>query len=150
MCVRERECEREGYGGREKEGRRARERLRGRERETERGRGREGERNGEDERENEGGREREKEPARERASERKRERACVFACVCAGGQGTGGRSSCQGMHVAYMCIHVAYMWLTCAVRTCGRGGGLGSRPKKIYGKRLGDGVENLMSPTPRR
>ena len=27
-----------------------------------------------------------------------------------------------------------------------RGGGLGSRPKKIYGKRLGDGVEyHLMS-----
>ena len=33
----------------------------------------------------------------------------------------------------------------------GRGGGLGSRPKKMYGKRLGDGVEyHLMSPTPRR
>jgi len=32
-----------------------------------------------------------------------------------------------------------------------RGGGLGSRPKKMYGKRLGDGVEyHLMSPTPRR
>jgi len=32
-----------------------------------------------------------------------------------------------------------------------RGGGLGSRPKKIYGERLGDGVEyHLMSPTPRR
>jgi len=32
-----------------------------------------------------------------------------------------------------------------------RGGGLGSRPKKMYGERLGDGVEyHLMSPTPRR
>ena len=32
-----------------------------------------------------------------------------------------------------------------------RGGGLGSRPKKIYGERLGDGVEHhLMNPTPRR
>ena len=32
-----------------------------------------------------------------------------------------------------------------------RGGGRGSRPKKMYGKRLGDGVEyHLMSPTPRR
>ena len=31
-----------------------------------------------------------------------------------------------------------------------RDGGLGSRPKKMYGKRLGDGVEHhLMSPTPR-
>ena len=34
---------------------------------------------------------------------------------------------------------------------CMRGGGLGSRPKKMYGERLGDGVEyHLMSPTPRR
>jgi len=32
-----------------------------------------------------------------------------------------------------------------------RGGGLGSRPKKMYGERLGDGVEyHLMKPTPRR
>ena len=32
-----------------------------------------------------------------------------------------------------------------------RGGGLGSRPKKMYRERLGDGVEyHLMSPTPRR
>jgi len=32
-----------------------------------------------------------------------------------------------------------------------RGGGLGSRPKKMYGERLGYGVEyHLMKPTPRR
>ena len=32
-----------------------------------------------------------------------------------------------------------------------RGGGLGSRPKKMYGERLGDGVEyHLMKPTPCR
>jgi len=32
-----------------------------------------------------------------------------------------------------------------------RGEGLGSRPKKMYGERLGDGVEyHLMKPTPRR
>ena len=32
-----------------------------------------------------------------------------------------------------------------------RGGGLGSRPKKMNGERLGDGVEyHLMKPTPRR
>ena len=32
-----------------------------------------------------------------------------------------------------------------------RGGGLGSRPKKMYWEYLGDGVEyHLMSPTPRR
>jgi len=38
-------------------------------------------------------------------------------------------------------------------RDCGdmeRGGGLGSRPKKMYGERLRDGVEyHLMSPMPR-
>jgi len=33
----------------------------------------------------------------------------------------------------------------------GEVGGLGSRPKKMYGERLGDGVEyHLMSPMPRR
>jgi len=34
---------------------------------------------------------------------------------------------------------------------CTRGGGLGSRPKNMYGETLGDGVEyHLMKPTPRR
>ena len=38
--------------------------------------------------------------------------------------------------------------LSCGVE---RGGGLGSRPKNMYGERLGDGVEyHLMKPTPRR
>ena len=37
------------------------------------------------------------------------------------------------------------------VRCPMRGGGLGSRPKKMYGERLGDGVEyHSMKPTPRR
>jgi len=37
------------------------------------------------------------------------------------------------------------------IRVLLRGGGLGSRPKKMYGERLGDGVEyHLMKPTPRR
>ena len=45
------------------------------------------------------------------------------------------------------------MWAPCVphLHTCvfARGGGLGSRPKKMYGERLGDGVEyHLMSPTP--
>ena len=36
-------------------------------------------------------------------------------------------------------------------RLLGRGGGLGSRPKKWYGERLGDGVEyHSMKPEPRR
>ena len=39
-------------------------------------------------------------------------------------------------------------WILASAR---RGGALGSRPKKMYGERLGDGVEyHLMSPTPRR
>ena len=38
-----------------------------------------------------------------------------------------------------------------AINHPSRGEGLGSRPKKMYGERLGDGVEyHLMSPTPRR
>ena len=38
-----------------------------------------------------------------------------------------------------------------AVCALSRGGGLGSRPKKMYGERLGDGVEyHSMKPTPRR
>ena len=56
---------------------------------------------------------------------------CVFACIH-----TCMREYCSN---AYACVRV------------GRGGGLGSRPKKMYGERLGDGVEyHLMSPTPRR
>ena len=45
-------------------------------------------------------------------------------------------------------IHDSPMFLHTQRR---RGGGLGSRPKKMYGERLGDGVEyHLMSPTPHR
>jgi len=41
--------------------------------------------------------------------------------------------------------------LSAAFCPAARGGGLGSRPKKMYGERLGDGVEyHLMKPTPRR
>jgi len=40
---------------------------------------------------------------------------------------------------------------TIPVRLEARGGGRGSRPKKMYGERLGDGVEyHSMKPTPRR
>ena len=48
----------------------------------------------------------------------------------------------SGKYVADIC---------CGSLHATRGGGLGSRPKKMYGERLGDGVEyHLMSPTPRR
>ena len=51
---------------------------------------------------------------------------CVSMCVC-----------------MYACV------LICPLVCILRGGGLGSRPKKMYGERLGDGVEyHLMSPTP--
>jgi len=47
--------------------------------------------------------------------------------------------------LVYRCTYTPSFW------SLMRGGGLGSRPKKIYGERLGDGVEyHLMSPTPRR
>jgi len=66
-------------------------------------------------------------------------------------------------HVA-LCTHIWYDSFTCVMTRslthiwhdsliCAmtRGGGLGSRPKKMYGERLGDGVEyHLMSPTPNR
>ena len=49
----------------------------------------------------------------------------------------------------YLCVH--RMRERARHGTLQRGGGLGSRPKKMYGERLGDGVEyHLMSPTPRR
>jgi len=72
-------------------------------------------------------------------------------------------------HLPYISFHLRCSWVICQgslhekwlsarqpvtqwkVMECPRGGGLGSRPKKIYGERLGDGVEyHLMSPTPRR
>ena len=44
-----------------------------------------------------------------------------------------------------------YMHLKYIYHISRRGGGLGSRPKKMYGERLGDGVEyHFMKPTPRR
>ena len=50
----------------------------------------------------------------------------------------------------YICTYVCI----CAEGMKGetrRGGGLGSGPKKMYGERLGDGVEyHSMKPTPRR
>ena len=76
--------------------------------------------------------------------------------------------TCRLIHVG---ICVAWRWCICrcniytkssdmcrvswyctrASRIVPRGGGLGSRPKKMYGERLGDGVEyHLMKPTPRR
>jgi len=64
---------------------------------------------------------------------------CIYVCVC--------------IYVcAYIYIHV---YTPCSryliLAQPPRGGGLGSRPKKMYGERLGDGVEyHLMSPTPRR
>jgi len=46
---------------------------------------------------------------------------------------------------SYACVHALIM------RVFMRGGGLGSRPKNMYGETLGDGVEyHLMKPTPRR
>ena len=71
----------------------------------------------------------------------------------------------QPVCVAKCCSVLQYLALCCSVSECdkthskdsvlafrrglARGGGLGSRPKKMYGDRLGDGVEyHLMSPTP--
>ena len=52
------------------------------------------------------------------------------------------------LHSSSKCYNTHFFYIT---RTIMRGGGLGSRPKKMYGERLDDGVEyHLMSPTPRR
>ena len=48
----------------------------------------------------------------------------------------------------YIYIYIWHVVIICRVAL--RGGGLGSRPQKMYGERLGDGVEyHLMKPTPR-
>ena len=68
------------------------------------------------------------------------------------------------MYVSFVNIYrsLLSMYMGCMYRAVGycllqigwhgmRGGGLGSRPKKMYGERLGDGVEyHSMKPTPRR
>ena len=58
---------------------------------------------------------------------------------------------------ANICAHCGRDYTQCGrdYTQCGRcstrGGGLGSRPKKMYWEYLGDGVEyHLMSPTPNR
>jgi len=62
------------------------------------------------------------------------------------------------MSVSNSCLQDSRIWCHCGIACKDlfwimrlmRGGGLGSRPKKMYGQRLGDGVEyHLMSPTPR-
>jgi len=64
-------------------------------------------------------------------------RVCVLECV----------RMYEGVSVNVM-AHLARHIFICLVT---RGGGLGSRPKKMHGERLRDGVEyHLMSPTPRR
>jgi len=53
-------------------------------------------------------------------------------------------------HLQYNLTNI-YVYLYLCTLLTRRGGGLGSRPKKMYGERLGDGVEyHLMKPTPRR
>ena len=54
------------------------------------------------------------------------------------------------MHVTKLFVFY-YIGSCVHYHTTTRGGGLGSRPKNMYGERLGDGVEyHLMKPTPRR
>jgi len=68
---------------------------------------------------------------------------CVCVCVCV-----------YARVLVRVCVYVyVYSYVHCPSHLSQRvrGGGLGSRPKKMYGDRLGDGVEyHLMSPTPRR
>ena len=62
---------------------------------------------------------------------------CIFTFTWCHIYVTSCVTSCECENTSFMCA-------------ASRRGGLGSRPKKMYGKRLGDGVEyHLMSPTPR-
>ena len=64
----------------------------------------------------------------------------------------GGGAACSG-YLMYIPVVVSIFEAKhdCHQQVLASGGGLGSRPKKMYGERLGDGVEyHLMSPTPRR
>jgi len=55
------------------------------------------------------------------------------------------------LHFQINCTSAALCLPSCTGCLLERGGGLGSRPKKMYGGRLGDGVEyHSMKPTPRR
>ena len=81
---------------------------------------------------------------------RQRGRDLVRVCVC--------KYICIYFMYVYVCVCKIYLHLFSRIAssayqkwpTWSRGGGLGSRPKKMYGERLGDGVEyHLMSPTPR-
>jgi len=61
----------------------------------------------------------------------------------------------RGRERVWVCVRERVSVYMCArrggTRVWQRGGGLGSRPKKMYGERLGDGVEyHLMKPTPSR
>jgi len=91
-----------------------------------------------------------------RIKESGREYVCVYACievidtntrletsVRLGARETGReRGKERGQERESMCV--------CVCACVRRGGGLGSRPKKMYSERLGDGVEyHLMKPTPR-
>ena len=73
-------------------------------------------------------------------SSRKRSTTCDIVPRCDGScsEARGVGTACESVDKR----EYTHVW---------RGGGLGSRPKKMYGERLGDGVEyHSMSPTPRR
>ena len=135
--ARERERERERARKRGREGDRGREGERERERERERKTERETETEAKTERDSERERERERQRERKRERDVRSDGTCCFAMYCC---------LVLPMSAALQDTLVEY------VKTrWSRGGGLGSRPKKMYGERLGDGVEyHLMKPTPRR
>jgi len=81
---------------------------------------------------------------------------CCIQCVWLSGQQQTSNthcvkylSVCVATHpVSTICQHTLFL---INPRAGTRGGKLGSRPKKMYGERLGDGVEyHSMKPTPRR
>ena len=66
------------------------------------------------------------------------------ACMCA-----FGATISDSKYILMRILIQIFITLLEAICFLGRGGGLGSRPKKMYGERLGDGAEyHLMKPTP--
>ena len=77
-----------------------------------------------------------------------------FGSLCSPLHNTGIQESVDVLLFHILWFHVVFLGSHSVLeiaRLLTRGGGQGSRPKKMYGQRLGDGVEyHLMSPMPRR
>jgi len=99
--------------------------------------------------EKERGKEKDRERKRDSSPQYRGERDCVCARKRKKGGGTEMKRNRENQQERQNCETMGFCKNEGTQQR--RGGGLGSRPKKMYGERLGDGVEyHLMKPTPRR